>query len=57
MKSFGVCYWYVKIPKCGYMEHGLADITFYVHKTYDTFVGLFWDPAGSRQAARGAHIF
>ena len=25
-------YWYVKIPQCGYMEHGLKDIAFYVQK-------------------------
>ena len=39
------------------MELGLANITFYVHKTYDTIVGLFKDPAGSPQAARDAPIF
>ena len=32
MKSVGVCYWCVKIPQCGYMEHGLKDIAFYVQK-------------------------
>ena len=37
------------------MEHGLAHITFYVQK-HDTFNGLFWSPAGSRQAARRARI-
>ena len=26
----GVYYLYVKIPQCGYMEHGLKDIAFYV---------------------------
>ena len=31
-KSFGICYWYVKIPQCGYMENGLKHITFYVQK-------------------------
>ena len=30
-KSLGVCYWCVKIPQCGYMEHGLK-LTFYVQK-------------------------
>ena len=32
MESLGVCYWYVRIPQCGYMEQGLAPITFYVQK-------------------------
>ena len=28
----GAYYWYVKIPQCGYMEHGFKDIAYYVHK-------------------------
>ena len=32
MKSLGVCYWYVKIPQCGYMGHALQLIRFYVKK-------------------------
>ena len=28
MKSLQVCYWYVKIPQSGYMEHGSEYITF-----------------------------
>ena len=28
----GTYYWYLKMPKCGYMEHGLKDIAFYVQK-------------------------
>ena len=31
-KSLGVYYWCGKIPQCGYMEHGLKDIKFYVQK-------------------------
>ena len=31
-KCLGVCYRYAKIPRCGYVEHGLNDITFYVEK-------------------------
>ena len=31
-KSLGVCYWCVKIPQHGYMEHGLKHILFYVLK-------------------------
>ena len=30
MKFMGVYYWYVKIPQCRYIEHGLKDIAFYV---------------------------
>ena len=32
IKSLGVCYWYVEIPQCGYMEYGLLYIMFYVLK-------------------------
>ena len=32
MKSLGVYYWYVKMPRCGCVEHGLECITFYVKK-------------------------
>ena len=32
MESFRACYWYVKIPQCGYIEHGLEYIMFYVKK-------------------------
>ena len=32
MKSFGVCYWYVKVPQCRYIELGLEYIMFYVQK-------------------------
>ena len=31
-KSLAVCCWCVKIPRCGYMGHGLKLITFYVQK-------------------------
>ena len=31
-KSLGVCYWYVNIPQCRYMWHGLKLIMFYVQK-------------------------
>ena len=46
MKSLGVCYWYVKMPGCGCMKHGL-DYCIQKH-----LGSLFWSPAGSRQAAR-----
>ena len=32
MKSLGICYWCVKIPQGGDMEHALEYITFYVKK-------------------------
>ena len=31
-KSLVVCYWCVKIPRCGYIEYGLKHISFYVQK-------------------------
>ena len=37
------------------MEHELEYITFNVKK-HDTFICLFWSPAGSRRAAREARI-
>ena len=32
MKSLGVYYWYVKVPRCRCVEHGFEYITFYVQK-------------------------
>ena len=32
MKSLGVYYWHVKMPRCGCVEHGLEYITFHVQK-------------------------
>ena len=55
-KSLGLHYRCVKIPQCGYMEHGLKDIVFYVQSTYNTLRSCHNFPAGSRQAARGGHI-
>ena len=31
-KSMGAYYWYFKIPQCGYVEHWLKNIAFYVQK-------------------------
>ena len=56
MKSLGVHYGYIKMPWYGCMEHGLEYLSFYVQKTYSTLGGLFWNPAVSRRAARGARI-
>ena len=42
-KSLG-CYWYVKIPQCGCMEHGLKHITFYVQK-HITSLALCYNPS------------
>ena len=39
MKSFGVYYWYVKMPRCGCVEHELEYIMFYVKKHRQ-----FWRP-------------
>ena len=56
MKSLGLCYWYVKMPRCGCVEYGLEYITFYVQKHITPLVALFWFPAGSRRVVRGARI-
>ena len=32
MKSLELYYWYINLPQCGYVEHGLKYITFYVQK-------------------------
>ena len=32
MKFLGVYYWYVKMPRCGCVEHGLEYFSFYVQK-------------------------
>ena len=52
----GVSYWYVKMPQSGCVKHGLEYITLYVQKHIAPLVALFWFPAGSRRAARGARI-
>ena len=56
MKSLGAFYWYVKMPQCGCVEHGLEYIKFYVQKHIVPLVALLWFPAGSRWAARGPLI-
>ena len=55
LKSLGVCYWCGKIPQCGYMEHGLKDIAFYVQK-HITLHSCHNFPAGLWQAARYTRI-
>ena len=32
LRNIWGCSWYVKIPQCGYKEHELKDIGFYVQK-------------------------
>ena len=32
MKSLGVYYWYVKMPRCGCVDHGPDYIMYYVQK-------------------------
>ena len=53
MKSLGVCYSYVKMR-----VYGAWIMIYYIlcPKTYGIFDGLFWSPAGSRQAARSGCI-
>ena len=43
-KSLGVCYWCVKIPQCGYMDHELKHISFYVQKRV-VAMGMCYNPA------------
>ena len=45
-----------KYHNAGTMEHRLKYIVFYVKKTHSTLHSCHNFPAGSRQAARGAHI-
>ena len=52
-KSLGVCYWCVKIPQCGYMEHGSKHITFYVQK-HIAALAMCYNPALVRDKQLGA---
>ena len=52
-KSLGVCYWCVKILQCGYMDHGLKHISFYVQKRVIA-MGMCYDPALVRDKPLGA---
>ena len=56
MKSLGVCYWYVKMPRWGCVEYGIKYIAFYVKKHIAHLTALFWFPAGLQQAAKGTSI-
>ena len=56
MKSLRLCYWYVKMPRYGCVEHGLEYITVYVQKHIAPLVALFCLPTGSQRTARGARI-
>ena len=49
MKSLGIYHWYVRLPRLR---------IYYVlcSKTYRSFGGLFWAPAGSRRTSRDARI-
>ena len=56
MKSLGVCYWYVKMPGCGYVEYGYEYFSFYIQKHVAHLAACSGPPAGSRRAARDARI-
>ena len=56
MKSLGVCYWYVKMPRCGCVEHGLGCIKFYVHK-HKTPLAACSGPPLVRGGSLGASAF
>ena len=55
MKSLGVCYWYVKMTQCRYVEHGLEYITFYVKK--QTPLAVCSGPPLVRHKTLGAPTF
>ena len=44
MKYLWVYYWYVKMPWCGCVEHGLKCITFYVKKYTQHLAGTSGPP-------------
>ena len=52
----GVCYWCVKIPQCGYMEHGLKHFTFYVKK-YIATLAMCYNSSLVRNKPLGAPAF
>ena len=56
MKSLGVYNWYVKMPRCRCVEHGLEYFSFYVQKHIAHLAACSQPPAGLRRAARGTRI-
>ena len=56
MKPLGEYFWYVKMPRCGYVEHRLENFSFYVQKQKAHLAACSGPPAGSRRAARGTRI-
>ena len=52
-KLLGVRYWCVKIPQCGYMEHRLKHITFYVQK-HIAALEMYHNPGQVRDKPLGA---
>ena len=56
MESLGIYYWYVKMPRCGYVEHGLEYFSFYVQNHIAHLAACSGLPAGSQRDAMGAHI-
>ena len=56
MKSLGVGYWYVKMSRCGCVEHGLEYITFDVQKHIAPLV-VYSGPPLVREGPLGAPAF
>ena len=56
MKSLRVYYWYVKMPRFGYVEHGLKYFLFYDQKHIAPLVACSGPHPGSRRVARSARI-
>ena len=55
MKSFGVYYWYVKMPQWGCVQHGIEYIMFYVQK-HIAYLSACPGPRWFETAARGTRI-
>ena len=55
-KSLGVYHWCIKIPQCGYMEHWLNFITFYVQK-HITALAMCYNPTLVHDKLLGAPAF
>ena len=56
LKILGVYYWYIKMPRCGCVEHGLEYFSFYIQKHIAHLAACSGPHAGLRPAAGGARI-
>ena len=56
MKSLGVYYWYVKKPRCRYVEYGLEHFSYYVQK-HIAHLAACYGPPLFRDGPLGASAF